>query len=290
MSFPVRVGPDPRAPEVLPVRGFRQGGSEGFTLVELLVSVVAGLVLLAGVFQVLLGNQRLTTARDMEIRGRQTQLAGTDLLFGELREISPSGGDIIAMDSTSIHFRAQRKFGLVCQINYTVGNVEVIPVGIKFESGDSLFVFADGDEETGTDDVWIPGVVTGTDTTTTCLGTSSHELNIPGSQAAMVADSVRIGAPIRSFQRFTYSLGQDGGRWFLMRQMDGASAVPMVGPLLPMADGGLHFDYFDALGNVTSTPADVASVAVTLRTGADVRSAQGDMVADSVTTLISLRN
>ncbi len=78
--------------------------------------------------------------------------------------------------------------------------------------------------------------------------------------------------------------------WFLMRQIGSGTAVPMVGPLLSASDGGLNFVYQDALGNVTSTPADVASVSVTLRTGADVRSAQGSMVSDSITTLISLRN
>ena len=262
----------------------------GFTLVELLVSVVTGLILLAGVFQVLLGNQRLTTAREMEIRGRQTQLAGMDLLFGELREISPSGGDIISMSATSIQVRAQRKFGIVCEINYTLGNLELIAVGPKFVAGDSLFVFADGDEETGTDDVWLPGAVTAMDSTTTCLGSPSHEISLPATLPAMLIDSVRVGAPVRSFERYTYSLGQDGGMWFLMRQIDGGTAVPMVGPLLSASEGGLSFAYQDALGNVTTTRADVAAVSVTLRTGADVRTARGPMVADSITTLISLRN
>lgn len=290
MTHPFWLAPTHSASRATPQPRAEVRAVSGFTLLELLVAVVAGLVLLAGVFQVLLGNQRLTTARDMEIRGRQTQLAGLDLLFGELREISPTGGDIIAMDSTSIHFRAQRKFGLVCQINYTLGNLEVIPVGVKFESGDSLFVFADGDENTGTDDTWLPGAVTAMDSTTTCLGSPSHELSLPATLPAMLIDSVRVGAPIRSFERFTYRLGQDGGLWYLMRQLDGSSAVPMVGPLLPASDGGLHFEYLDVLGNVTSTPADVSAVSVTLRTGADVRSAQGDMVSDSITTMISLRN
>lgn len=266
-------------------------GRSGFTIIELLVAVVAGLVLLAGVFQVLLGSQRLYSARQLEIQGRQTQLAGSDVLFGELREISPSSGDIIAMSSTSIQFRAQRKFALTCGINYTLGELDILPWGplSRMAPGDSIFVFADADIETGTDDTWHATVVADT-ATTTCFAQAGQTLSVPAVLAAMLVDSVRVGAPMRSFERYTYSLGQDGGDWFLMRQLDGGSAVPMVGPLLSSQDGGLALTYQDQNGNTTNVPAQVAQVGITLRTGADARASAGGLVRDSISTLVSLRN
>ena len=243
----------------------RPHGSGGFTLVELMVALVTGLVLLSGIFQTLMTNQKIEATRGLQMQGRQTQLAAMDVLFAELREVSPSGGDLIAVGADSVQFRAQRKFGVTCAVNSTTGVLDVIQVGAALEVGDSVFVFADGDEETGSDDRWLLGGVTAVDSTITCLGSPAHRVDIPGIVSAMAVDSVRIGAPVRSFERYTYGLGQDSGDWYLMRSLDGGSATPLVGPLKSRNEGGLAFEYRDQFGAVTTTPTDVAQILVTVR-------------------------
>ena len=229
-------------------------GRGGFTLIELLIAAVAGLVLLSGIFQILLTNQRIFVSREMEMRGRQSQLAGLDILFAELREVSPEGGDIIGMGTNWVTIRTQRGFGLACAADNSTGDVTVMRVGEWFEVGDSLFVFADGQESLASDDAWLSGLITAVDTTATCGANEAQVVSLPGMQSAMVADSVRQGAAIRSFVQFTYALAQDGAEWYLTRQEVGGPRIPVAGPLLPASEGGLAFAYLDAAGTATRRP------------------------------------
>ncbi|MGB1657358.1 MAG: hypothetical protein ACPHO4_08380, partial [Longimicrobiales bacterium] len=59
----------------------------------------------------------------------------------------------------------------------------------------------------------------------------------------------------------------------------------------PLRDrDGLAFVYRDAMGDVTATPADVAQIEVTVRTGSEVLNSLGEMVSDSVLVWIHTRN
>ena len=72
-----------------------------------------------------------------------------DVLFNELREVSPAGSDILAMSSDSLRVRLMRKFGFVCDTDMTgQPDLTVIPWGVgtnAFEVSDSIFVYADND-------------------------------------------------------------------------------------------------------------------------------------------------
>ena len=104
--------------------------------------------------------------------------------------------------------------------------------------------------------------------------------------AALVKDTVRIGAPVRAFTVYTYGLYSLDGDYYLARQ-SGATTDPLVGPL---SANGVSFTYLDSFGNVTTNPRAVSRIEVTLRSKSNVLDQRGRPVADSLSTAIYLRN
>ena len=150
----------------------------GFTLVELLIVAVLGSLVVLAAVQVLLTNSRTYRAQAATISGQQTTRMAVEVLFAELREVSPPGGDILMMSQDSLRVRLMRKFSVVCATNLAVQPVMTIVKDFvlnngdtlyvmgtpnRFDVGDSVFVFADNDENDDDDDVWIPATVTSVD-------------------------------------------------------------------------------------------------------------------------------
>lgn len=261
----------------------------GFTLVELLVVVVLGGLLVLSVYQVLITNSRAYAVNNAQIQGQQSLRAGLDVLFGELREISADDGDLIAMGVDSVTIRTPRAFGLVCATNYTVNppRVTAYRIGPRVEAGDSIFIFADNMPERMLDDVWLARVVQNVDTTATCNGALAQELSI--TDLASTGDTVRLGAPLRTFLTYTYGLYTIGGESYLGRRISTAgSPDPLVGPLLPSR--GVTFRYLDSVGGVTTVPTDVAQIEVILRYRSDVLDARNLPVRDSIVARVYPRN
>ncbi|MCG6954807.1 MAG: prepilin-type N-terminal cleavage/methylation domain-containing protein, partial [Gemmatimonadetes bacterium] len=114
---------------------------KGFTLVELIIVVVLGTLVLAAAMQVLVTNQRTYTAQTAQIQAQQSTRSAMDVLFGELREISARGGDLLSMSTHSLKVRAMRKFGVVCGVSTSSPPVlTVAKVGDWFAAADSVFV------------------------------------------------------------------------------------------------------------------------------------------------------
>lgn len=271
------------------------GDRRGFTLVELIVVIVLGALIVAASMEVLITNQRTYTAQNAQIQGQEATRAALDVLWGELRELSAKGGDLLTMGSDTMTVRVMRKFGIVCAVDTTVTGgssgqplLTAIKVGDWFDAKDSVFVFADNDESLQTDDYWIPAMVTQTDSTVSCHSQRAEQLVFAGQKTPFTNDSVRVGAPIRSYTRYTYGLFAYGGDYYLGRREPGLSAVPMVGPL--KKGNGVQFKYMDSAGNVAATSTDVRQIQVTVRTVSNVRNSIGGYVADSVTTWIYTRN
>lgn len=260
----------------------------GFTLTELLIVAVLGSLLVMVTLQVLITNQRTYTAQNAQIQGQQTLRAALDVLSAELREVSARGGDIISMSSSSITVRSMRNFGVACAVAPATPSVTVLKVGNWFGVGDSVFVFADNRENVSTDDDWLPLRVTGVDTTATCGASAATRLVFGSQAAAFVADTVRVGAPVRSFVRFTYGMVTESGDTYLGRTPAGGAAAPIVGPLKPST--GIEFRYLDSLGAVTSVTTNVRQILVRVRTASGVLNSLGQPVADSLTGRIYTRN
>jgi prepilin-type N-terminal cleavage/methylation domain-containing protein len=276
---------------------------KGFTLVELIIVVVLGTLVLAAAMQVLITNQRTYTAQTAQIQSQQSTRAALDILSGELREISAQGGDLVSMSSHSLKVRTMRKFGVVCGVSSSSPPVlTVTKVGDWFAAQDSVFVFADNQTNISSDDDWVDAYVTAVDTTSvTCGSTIAQRLSFGGQSSKFTApagDSVRSGAPVRSFVYYTYGLGTWDGKTYLGRSGStggggllggGSNAwVPLVGPL--KATDGVEFAYLDSIGNVTATATEVRQIQVTVRTWSGAVNSVGHVVADSLTGTIYTRN
>lgn len=263
----------------------------GFTLVELIVVAVLGALLMAAALQVLITNQQSSRIQTAQIQGQQTTRAALDVLWGELREVSTRGGDLLSMSQDSLRVRVMRTFGLACAIDTTSTGqprMKVLRIGDAFLDGDSAFVFADNNQTTANDDRWIRARITQTDSTVVCGSSRATQIVFAGQRPLFAADSVRLGAPVRSHVTYTYGLYALEGQYYLGRKAPGSDPVPMVGPLA--ATGGLNFSYRDSLGVVTTDRTLVRQIVVTIRTSSQVRNQLGQIVSDSIRTWIYTRN
>lgn len=259
----------------------------GFTIIEMMIVAVVGAMVVGSTYQILLTSQRALTVQTAQIQGQQTVRAGLDILFSELREISRSEGDILTMGPDRIEIRAMRAFGLVCGTDATGSPVRVQKIGRFFEDGDSVMVFADNDPDIASDDTILAGAVGSIDTTQTCSGgEAAQSLTVSALAAALVNDTVRLGAPVRAFAIHTYGLYSVNGEDYLARE-SGVTTAPLVGPLAP---NGVSFIYLDSLGTVTTNPRAVSRIEVTLRSKSNVVNQRGLPVGDSLSTAIYLRN
>ena len=264
----------------------RTGDRGGFTLVELLIVAVLGVIVVGATYQMILTSQRAYTTQTAQLQGQQTVRAGIDILFAELRELSGVEGDILEMDPDRIEIRAMRAFGLVCNVNPVGSPIRVKKIGRYFESGDSIVVFADNDRTLSSDDTILSGAVASIIVGETCTGTDmAQSLAVPALVAALANDTVRLGAPVRGFTVYTYGLYSVTGDYYLARRSGGVTE-PLVGPL---SANGVSFTYMDSGGSVTTNPRAVSQIEVTLRSRSKVINERGP-VGDSLTTTIYLRN
>lgn len=262
----------------------------GFTLIEVLVVTMLGTLLAVGTFKIINLTQRIHTTQAAQVQGQQALRAGLAILFAELRELSPSDGDLLAMSKDSITFRAMRQVGYVCASDYSTNppHFTLRRVGRWLDAGDSIVALADNDPTKALDDRWITGRVTSADTMSTCSGLdTAQEVYVEG---LSTSDTIRIGAMVRSYAPFTYGLFEFDGQPFLGRRSAGASPQPLVGPLRGRLEGGLAFTYLDENNVETLVGSDVALIQVELRTASRVLGTDGRPVSDSIVTRIHPRN
>ena len=278
----------------------------GFTFVELIVVAVLGTLVVGAILQVLITNQRIYTAQAATVSGQQSTRMALEVLFNELREVSPADGDILLMTEDSVRVRLMRKFGAVCAVDLSIADPVLTIVRLSnifgmdgsnvFDAGDSVFVYADNEEDTRADDVWVPASVTAVDTAGVVCpqdGTPAADLTFLGQLALFLptlgGDSVGIGAPVRSYERFTFgTVTAFGDTYFSRRTGSSPNRTPVAGPIA--STNGVDFIYRDELGAITTTAADVRQIEVIVRTGSGVLNASGEPVRDSITAWIYTRN
>lgn len=243
---------------------------EGFTFVEMLMVALLGSLLIMAIYQTLTVQERSYRQFGAVISTHQATRIALEVLAGELREISSTDADLVYASEDTITFRALRKFGVVCDTVKGSRYIHVAQLGTEtFHPGDSIFVYLDGNDETGADDVWDWGAINAV-APGTCTGNPSGdiynalnadtlvEIRLPAG-APFRMDSVDLGAPVRSFVWLTYGAKHWGGTWYLARAEAADSMVPIVGPLASPSRGGLVFVYYDTLdAALTSFPLSAA--------------------------------
>lgn len=272
----------------------------GFSLVELIIVALLGSLMVMTAYQVLVTNQQTYRVQNSRTQVQQSTRAAMDVLFSELREISVRDGDILSFADDEIEFRAMTTVGGVCSVDMVLLNsiptMVVRKVHNDFEAGDSIVVFADNDPFISSDDTWIKGRITSVDTTSVCTDVNgvtyeATRMAFTGQAGVFTADTVRQGAPMRSFTNYTYGLTTYNGQEYLGRSESGGDWVPLVGPLAGSTGRpGLEFAYFEADGSTATTADEIARIDVILRSHSRVLDQDGDPVVDSLSTSIYVRN
>lgn len=129
-------------------------GSRGFTLVEILITVVVAGILGGALMSLVVGQQRFYARSDNEVLAQQNIRAAVDLMAAELRMAAPD--DIVTATADSVTIRFDLVRGVVCgggsgsthvYAYDSVSNANLTSgiIGTAYsEPYDSTFVYADG--------------------------------------------------------------------------------------------------------------------------------------------------
>lgn len=293
---------------------------QGFTLVELLAAL-AGAVVLAGLAQrLLLGGQRIARAQAERAALQDNIRVGALVVANELRDLGfdsvpdaaglgasvAASSDVVSAQPGRIRYRATRGVGFTCAA--PAADLLVLEaagwVGLRPPAAgvDSVAIYLDGDPAVPGDDAWVRAAVSGVSAASCPDGSPALALSLawaaPALGAAAAARAL-AGGPVRLFEimELVY-YRSEGAAWLGQRSVSRGEVVqPLVGPLADSTAGsrGLTLAYLDRNGAATTLPADVRSIAVTLRgiTAAPVRGARTDRAVPdtfAVASRIALRN
>ena len=274
-------------------------GRGGFSLLELLITLVVASVITVAAFTVLATQVTLYSVQDAKLGTQVSLRTGAGLLSWALQEASATGGDLTTLGTNSVTLRAVHAAGIICSTSAQWFGI--YGVSGQFAASDSVLTYSvqDGD--------WSILTVAATDTTASGLSTKAPdcfwadttsapnpEVAIDLAGTASTIDSLLVGSPIRAFHPVQFSLELVGGRYWLAQRVSGATDPELLaGPLMSPADSGLVFTYYDVFGAVTATPADVATVEILIKAesredlSAYVRSGN---LADTLRLRVSVRN
>lgn len=242
-------------------------GRPGFTIIELLVSMVIGLIVLGSVYQLMI-TQSGGYGKQRELADvRETARSGTTLLSWDLRHAASGGSRVVAMGPNSISLRSVRGVGVVCAKHPTLPRYALWQTAGRIEAApdDSALVFQIGRDKwqrvklnsvgtpaaMGIASCAWPGAPTPDLVIEVAVNTKSDTI------------AIKVGAPFRSFRRVEYAQYSLNNRWWLGRKVGAATGYEqLTGPLL--ASSGLSLSYYDTLGAPTANPSVVGTVAFTL--------------------------
>lgn len=282
----------------------------GFTLVEVLITMIIMGIVTAALYRVLLNNQRAYRSETQHIELQQNIRAAATLFPAELRELDAADSDITAMSATSLSIRAMRYLGIACDVpTLGIGAVTGIKLTIRQSpfwgarriqpATDSLLIFYERSPETRKDDAWATArplaVVSGPCPDGNPGWVITMDLSVgPSYDLPDTVGGIINGAPVRGFVPVTYQLYQPvDTSYYIGMQTAGGTAQPLIGPVL---SNGLTFSYYDSTGNVTTDPEAVARIdfVVRARTPQPIRSQSGGPrlanAVDSISSSVALRN
>src|ERR1043165_1479933 len=247
---------------------------KGVTFLELLLTMIVGLVVLTSIYSVLISQSREYQVQRENVDVAETLKSAATILTSELRPASASRGDLYSIAAQTISLRSFQTAGTFCG--------EASP---RFGAWQPPGPFATG--ATHTAPVCAPPKGT--------AGTPPRVVELSFQSIAADTVGLRVASTIRGFRPTTYSLVQSGGKWWLGRKIGTAGSWDLVtGPLKSAADSGLAIAYYTSAGALTAVPSQVAMVVVTLRAESylDVRGKAGARAprADSVSVTAYLRN
>lgn len=302
----------------------RLSGRRGLTLPELLIAMLLLAIVGGGITRVLVKQQQYYKDARRSAEAKRELRLGASVMPAELRSISSSGGDIMAMSESQILMRAYIGSAVICAIN---GNdVWVVPGNLARHTlttyvtpvlnGDTVFVFNDNTMTGSQDDQWEQRVIMGSDLSNSDCTASPYTDPVLDNAAtkgrrryrldSALPPEVQAGSVIRFTRPVRYRIYQEAsGTWYLGLEEYTAGGwkepAPLAGPFRPFAasddpTSGLQFRYYDSLGVRVTNMAngvDVARVDLFLRTDAGISAIterHGNTLQDSVLMSIAIRN
>ena len=271
----------------------------GFTLVELLISLVLMLILAGIGFRFFLVQHWTGTAQSETAAVQASLRAGGLFLTTELRELggTPGDPDILALGADSLTYRAMRGSGVSCARSASSVHLEAAQFrGFRtVQAGrDSILLYFEGNDSSFSDDRWVhlPVLAVGG---STCGASTAIQIGTSIDTAQFPFRGFGPLAPVRTFEVMQVKLYQSAGDYWLgARSVSaGESIQPLTGPLMP---NGLELLYRDSLNAPTTVAEDIRSIGITLRarTSLSVRTGGGSgpltRRTDSLLTLVALRN
>lgn len=292
----------------------------GFTLSELMVTVVILGLLGTAVANMMLKQQRFYQRTNEEMTVRRNLRKALAMLPTELQGLSSPGGDVSAFSASAITFHSVLGSALICAKGSST-QIDVPPANTSRTTTSNWYtlpavgdtVFALRNDSSGVDgDYWSAHRITAVASSAAyCAGSvytdstlDANKLRYRFTLTPALPDSVGVGAALRFVRSARYTLTQAGsGNWYINRaeQVGGAwqANVPVAGPFVAPGlngSGGMVFAYFDSTGAATTTASRIARIDVQLRAQGNSSSGTAGMgvsstsVRDSVSIGIAIRN
>ena len=285
----------------------------GFTLVEILVAMVAfGLVGLV-ITNTLVMSQRVTTAQTVRAQMQSNLRVASELVPNELRMLNQSAtSDILDVSDTSITYYAMRGYYMLCSpigstTSITVARVTTEDYSFDYRApaaGDSLYIFYENDTTKFTDDAWVQSGISAVSAATTCAypaaGTAARTFTLTTPLTGTL-NRYYVGAPVRTYEITRMSLMSSGGAEYLGMCTGSTSCTlqPVVGPLADA--GGFLLTRYDDQGNtVTANTAAARNSLRSLRVRFVGKTEQAiargtnasalQTITDTLSTTVTLRN
>jgi prepilin-type N-terminal cleavage/methylation domain-containing protein len=273
------------------------GDRRGFSLLEVIVSMVIGIIVLGSVVQVMIGQGRGYRKQREVVDVRETGRQAAALFAWDLRQAVIADKPFASLGTNSVAIRSPRGVGTICARHASLPRFGLWKTAGTFsaDATDTAVVYAIGRG------VWKTLKITAVGTpaamgVTACAYPGARPPDVVVQFAVTTKTDtswIRVGAPIRTFQRVEYGQFEQDSRWWLGRKVGAATSYErLTGPLLPPSSNGLAFVYYDTLGAVTANPAAIGSVQVTLRTESYGKTAVGtgfDKQRDSLVTKVAIR-
>jgi type II secretory pathway pseudopilin PulG len=272
------------------------GSTRGFTLAEIMVALVIGMIVMTAVLGVMISQLRRYELQTQTADASETVRGAAAFLGEQFRSVSAARGDLTNLNPFSVTVRAVQGNAVACAKDNTLPRYALDMPSGTFQStiDDSVLAYS---PSSGT---WKSLKVAAVWTNPAAVGmaacaapsTATPDLVIevvPGDTAG-----IGIGSDMIAFRRTQYGIFQQGGRWWLGRRLMSADQYDrLTGPLMSPADSGLVFHYFDAAYAETADSSRVVQVQVVLRAQSYRRVRTGAGVAerrDSTAFAVAIRN
>ena len=295
----------------------------GFTLTELMITVVLFGLVMAALMSVIVRQQRFYRGANEIIDTRSQMRQAASVLPMDLRGASSVGIDLKSATDSSVEFLANVGSAIICELSGT-DVFYVLPTELTRHTltswytpptrGDTVFIYDEGALRGSEDDSWTRlAIDTVTTSTSNCMGApyavaadnayNRYRFRLTGNFAGTVVRGavVRFARPVR----YKLYLGGDS-QWYLgYQQYTGgawSTVQPLSGPYRAYANSaasGLRFTYYNEAGtalttNDATTRATIARIDVSLKgIGANTSNtalARGGQFRDSLLVRIAIRN